>query len=317
MLNDKGDPAVTTGGRFFCSAEWHLQQMKSRLASSLYNWARRLSKQSRVFSASAEHVAEYFGVNRKTALSALEELAENGFFIIDRSERFKPNVYRVISHNEWAKRNPSRCVEKIAFPWDGEGDPLGRQLYAISGGRVKFWPLQMNGLRNMGFPDEQIIEHFRTFIDEASYTEKRWKYAYYDFRGYLRDLIVAKTRSSVSSRTDSARAQSNGHHRVQSNGPAESSPTDSSSRISSRKGVDESQQTIPAPRPHLVPSPFQNLTETTTKLPAQSLPGLRGPFSPEELAEQRRILRERYSAGFAKAESNGNSRQESVGVHGE
>lgn len=272
--------SVIAEGRFFCSAEWHLKRMKSRFACPLYNWARKLSKQSGgVFYASAEHVAEYFGVDRKTALSALAELAESGFFVIDRTERFKPNTYRVIDHKEWAKRHPGRCVEKESFPWSGDGDPLGRELYAISGGRVKFWPKQMTGLRNLGFSDEDIIKQFRIFIDRADYTAERWKHAYYDFYASLKAaptvgvdndsdgefpllgvvkgvgdfpdlkniLRERKQGSAASSPTDSVRVQSNGPHRVQSNSSVESSRTDPSSRSSSsRKEVGEPELTIPA-----------------------------------------------------------------------
>lgn len=278
-------------GSFYCGAEWHLQQMKSRLACPLYNWARRLSQKSGVLSASAEHMAEYFGVNRKTVLCALEELAESGFLVIDRSERFRPNTYKVLDHKEWIKRHPNRCVGKVSFPWEGEGDPLGRQLYAISGGRVKFWPRQMTGLRNLGFSDEQIIERFQSFIDQASYTGKRWKHAYYDFYAHLEDLVVVGTRSNGSSRTDSARVQSNGHHRVQSNGHAESSPTDSSSRSSSRKEVDECESTIPAPRRLASYPSFENKEkeETTTADLDDNYPRLKDylpPSSSEDRSEE-------------------------------
>jgi hypothetical protein len=266
MPSGKRDPAAIPEGRFFCSVEWHLQQLKSRLACPLYSWGRRLSTTSGVFSASAEHVAEYFGVNRKTALSTLRELAELGFFIIDRIERGKPNTYKTIDHDEWAEHNPGRCVEKASFPWEGQGDRLGCHLYQISGGRVKFWPRQMTGLRNLGFSDEQIIEQFRTFMVEADYTGRRWKHAYYDFRTRLkvhsnvgveeeggfpdmRDILRAqKMRSIESSPTDSVGVQSSGHPPVQSNGLHQSSRTDPSSRSSSRKEVDESELTIPAPR---------------------------------------------------------------------
>ena len=65
---------------FHCSAEWHLQRMLSRLALAVYSLARKLSGKSRVFSASAENVAMYFGVHRNTVQRALEELANAGFF---------------------------------------------------------------------------------------------------------------------------------------------------------------------------------------------------------------------------------------------
>lgn len=174
---------------FHCSAEWHLQQMTSRLALAVYCLARKLSRKSGVFSASAENVAMYFGVHRNTAQRTLEELANSGFFGLSQIERFKPNVYHVVDHKEWAKKHPGRCVKKSSFPWDGEGDPLGTQLHAISGQRVKFLPNQAAALRKYGLSDDQIEAEFRTFLDETSYEGKRWNYAYYDFRKHLRTRI--------------------------------------------------------------------------------------------------------------------------------
>jgi len=171
---------------FHCSAEWHLQQMTSRLALAVYSLARKLSGKSGVFSASAENVAKYFGVHRNTVQRALEELANAGFFDLWEVERFRPNVYHVVDHQEWAKRHPGSCVKKSSFPWQGEGDPLGRELHAISGHRVKLLPNQTVALRKFGLSDDQIKAEFGTFLDESTYEGKRWKYAYYDFLKHLR-----------------------------------------------------------------------------------------------------------------------------------
>ena len=171
---------------FHCSAEWHLQQMTSRLALAVYSLARKLSRKSGVFSASAENVAMYLGVHRNTIQRALEELAKVGFLELWRVEQFKPNVYHVVDHKEWAKRHPSQCVKKSSFPWEGVGDSLGRELHAISGQRVKLLPNQTVALRKFGLSDDQIKEEFRTFLDESDYEGKRWKYAYYDFLRHLR-----------------------------------------------------------------------------------------------------------------------------------
>lgn len=184
---------------FHCSAEWHLQRMTSGLAPALYSWARKLSSKSGVFSPSAENVAIYFGVHRNTVQRALEELAIVGFFELTRIETFAPNVYRVVDHTEWAKRNPGQCVKKSAFPWVGEGDPLGRELYAISGQRVKFFPNQVGALQKFGLSDDQIKGEFRAFLDESDYEGKRWKRAYYDFLGRLRAHAASRSKDSATS----------------------------------------------------------------------------------------------------------------------
>ena len=188
----------TIASPFHCTAEWHFCQMKSRVAPLIYSFGRKLSKTSGVFSASAENVAKYFGVNRKSVLRAIGELVDAGFFEAERVERFKPTMYRIIDHNLWAVRHPGQCLVKESFPWTGQGDPLGSQLYALSGGRVRFWPNQMTGLRNLGFPDDLLIGHFRNFMAQADYEGRDWKKAYYDF--YL--ALKALTRGIESLRRD-------------------------------------------------------------------------------------------------------------------
>jgi hypothetical protein len=178
--------SIPSDSPFHCSAEWHLRQMKAELAPLLYSWARRLSAKSGVFSASAENVAKYFGVHHNSVLRAIKELVETGFFQLERREKFKPNTYIVVDHKSWAAHHPNRCVTEVSFPWTGEGDPLGRELYAISGGRVKFWPNQMEAYRKLDLPDEEIAWQFRNFM--ARYDGRHWNHAPYDFLGFLKAL---------------------------------------------------------------------------------------------------------------------------------
>lgn len=76
------------------------------------------------------------------------------------------------------------------MPWDGEGDPLGRQLFAASGGLAKFFPGQMTGLRKSGLPDDQIASEFRIFLDRNPQRAQDWKSVYYRFRRYLLRLAA-------------------------------------------------------------------------------------------------------------------------------
>ena len=204
---ETADLAKDDESPFHCSAEWHLQRMPSKLAAAVYSWGRKLSYKSGVFSASAENVAIYFGVHRNTAQRTLEELADLGFFELMRIERFAPNVYRVIDHKEWAKKNPGGCVRKATFPWEGEGDVLGRELYAISGQRVRFLPNQVKALRKLGLSDTQIKEEFRRFLDGADYEGTRWKHAFYDF---LKDLQDRSARGKEGSPTNATAGNSHG-----------------------------------------------------------------------------------------------------------
>lgn len=157
---------------YHCSAEWHLWQLKdskgrrTRFAAVLYTFAYHLSKGSGVFYASAVRIAEHFGISKWTVLRAMEALTAAGFFVLINKEFFQSSIYRVVSHEEWAKVHPARCVVKVEYPWSDEiGDELGVQLYTKSGGRVKWFPNILGALRKTGLTDEQIVQEFECFFD--------------------------------------------------------------------------------------------------------------------------------------------------------
>jgi hypothetical protein len=202
----------------------------------------------------------YFGVERKTVLRALDELSVMGFFALTRIERFKPNVYDVVDHKTWANRFPGRCVQKMSFPWEGQEDLLGQQLFAMSGQRVVFLPNQITGLRTLGFSDEQISDAFRTFLEEADYEGKRWKHAYYDFRESLKGMRPADSPVRLSAVANCAPDSSTEYHGRDSSGvppkvldrvPSESCTEyhgrDASSRYESLNGKGEGRVSIPRP----------------------------------------------------------------------
>jgi hypothetical protein len=173
------------GNPFHCSAEWHLQELNSRLTPTLYFWARRLSSKSDCFFPSVESIAGYFCRNRTTVFRALQELVQCGWAEIVRREPGKAVVYRLLDHDDWAKMHPDLCIEKDVMPWEGQGDSLGAALYAASGGRAKFLPRQMNGLRKSGFADDEIVLEFRVFLSRTPQTGGEWKGVYYRFRTHL------------------------------------------------------------------------------------------------------------------------------------
>jgi hypothetical protein len=176
---------------FHCSAEWHLQDMGSRLTSPLYSWARRLSAKSESFFPSVESIAIHFVRDRSTVFRALEELVKEGWAEIIQREPGKPVTYRFITHKEWAQNNPDCCTKKDVMPWDGQGDPLGQRLYAASGGQAKFLPGQMTGLRKSGLSDDQIVMEFRAFLDQNPQKGADWKRVYYPFRVNLFGIASA------------------------------------------------------------------------------------------------------------------------------
>jgi hypothetical protein len=86
-----------------------------------------------------------------------------GFFVLFSRASFRTNVYSVLEHAIWAKRNPGKCATKIEMPWSAEGPLLGRELHAISGGRVKFRPEQIEYLK-FNLTDEEIKQGFRRLL---------------------------------------------------------------------------------------------------------------------------------------------------------
>jgi helix-turn-helix protein len=197
-------------GRFHCSWEWHFSSMTSRFAPLLYSWGRSLSFKTKSFYPSVDNVAKHFGRNRTTVMLALKELVDLGWAEVMHKESGKSVTYRFIDHEEWARSHPDQCLVKQTTPWEGEGDPLGRQLHAISGGLAKFYPNQMAGLRKSRFSDEQIANEFGVFLQRNPQTSPMWKSVYHRFRRHLfgvaadlHEAIKAKnSRSGVSRRSD-------------------------------------------------------------------------------------------------------------------
>jgi helix-turn-helix protein len=174
--------------RFHCSWHWHFRLMTSCLAALIYDWGCCLSFKSGSFHPSVENIAKHFRCERKTVLRALEELVRRGWAEVVHKEAGKPVIYRFIDHDEWARNHPDCCVVKDTMPWEGQGDPLGQQLYAISGGLAKFFLGQMKALRKSGMPDEQIAAEFRIFLDRKPQKGHDWNSVFFRFNPYLRHL---------------------------------------------------------------------------------------------------------------------------------
>ena len=160
-------PDQSDTSEYHCSTEWHLGRLRSKYASPLYNFALKISATSRTFFCSQLNLARYFGCSVRTIGTAVKELERAGFFVRISARAFQTNRYRVLRHKEWAARNPGRCTTRIEFPWTGEGEEIGRRLYAISGGTAKFLPHQITLLKER-FTHEQIEGLFREFWDVFS-----------------------------------------------------------------------------------------------------------------------------------------------------
>jgi hypothetical protein len=155
--------------KFYCCAEWHLARL-APICSLVYPLALRLSKtHDGIYTYSAKSVAEFLGYDEWTVReSGCKKLAELGFFVLRERGTFEANVYKVLSHNEWAADHPGQCATKTTYPWSGEGDKLGQDLYVASGSKVKFKNHQIKFLRSLGLPQERILSEFETFWAEQS-----------------------------------------------------------------------------------------------------------------------------------------------------
>jgi len=175
---EMGLPIDVKFSNFHCCAEWHLRTLCA-LCALLYPFALRSSKKSGKFSCSAASVAEFFGVNLRTAQRAFQQLKRVEFFLLLESGKhlFEPSVFRVLTHTEWAEQNPGQCTEKLSYAWTNEGDPLGQALRAASGGQVKFQPFQVRLYRETGIPEAEIITLFNVWypVQKAEKWGKRWR----------------------------------------------------------------------------------------------------------------------------------------------
>lgn len=158
-LFDEGDNNTA----YHCTATWHLARL-SRAAEMIYSLACVISKLSHQFFCSAPNLAQYLGYERRQIYRGLQELEDAGFLELKRKQSYQSSVYGVVLHSDWAVSHPGCCATKQAFPWEGEGDELGRRMYALSGGRHRFLEHQIKILRKSGFPEELILEEWANFM---------------------------------------------------------------------------------------------------------------------------------------------------------
>jgi hypothetical protein len=159
---------MTNETKFHCCSEWHLARL-SPISFLVYPFALRLSKtHGGRYSYPATLVGEFFDYDEWTVQQSYKELEKAGFFRRLETRFFEGNVYRVLSHKEWAADHPGQCAVKTTLPWTGEGDKLGQDLYVASGSAVKFYDNQIKFLRSLGLSEEQIVSEFETFWTEQS-----------------------------------------------------------------------------------------------------------------------------------------------------
>jgi hypothetical protein len=131
----------------------------------------------------------------RTAQRAFENLKNLGLFVLIESgkDNYEASVFQVLTHQEWAARNPGRCTTKYDNGWAATEDSLGRELYSLSGGKVKFKPFQIHTYRKT-VPDAEMIKlAFTKWFPAHGAQQKgrKWRNAAgYEFGQYLRNIVV-------------------------------------------------------------------------------------------------------------------------------
>lgn len=166
------DPKLSN---FHCSTEYHLAQTRSLVNVVVYELAYRLSAESGVFSGSADEVASYFEFHPKAVSQSYRDLTGLGHFIELRNgaKNFETNEYRVVKHSEWAESHPGTCRVKEDFGWDVI--PLGQQMFAVSGRKIKLRAFEVNIFLKTGLPPALILERWRTFLNDNRNQPKAWR----------------------------------------------------------------------------------------------------------------------------------------------
>lgn len=152
-----------------CSAEWHFSRFVgdgADLAVAVYNLAMRIAgHDGGVFFPSIKNLARYFDKSTHQVSEALHLLADAQFFERPKDQRPGETVrYVVVSHKTWAGRHPGCCCRKAELPDYMMGDPLGRTMYGISGGKMRFFPEWLTSARKYT-DDAGILAAFQTFAD--------------------------------------------------------------------------------------------------------------------------------------------------------
>jgi hypothetical protein len=157
---------------YYCSWEWHIARL-SPVCSLIYPYAFRVSGgmntqlADRRFFGSAKSLATYFDYSESQVRRGLLELEEIGFFQLIARKKFKPTHFRVLSHDDWAAKQKGKCTTKREFPWTGEGDSLGRSLWKMSGGHVRFADFQVKGLRKLGVDESKVVAQFSAYWEQT------------------------------------------------------------------------------------------------------------------------------------------------------
>ncbi len=156
---DKYEHIRLENSPYVCNSERHLTDVHY-----IYSHALKISLNSGHFYGSQAGLAEFFRCSKSTIYRGFQKLEASGFFEVQRKKTlYKPNDYRVLTHDDWASKHPNECVMKIEMPWTRENDHLGQWLFSASGGGVNWQVFQINNLRKLGLPEDEIKATFSVY----------------------------------------------------------------------------------------------------------------------------------------------------------
>ena len=155
------------GGGYKCGMHYHFPVDRAVCAKT-YELAMQITARGgeRVFWVSAERRARDWQVDERTVRRGDKELVRLGFFEPLDATPFQSNRYLVITHEQWAKRHPGKCLEREVMPWSDEvQDGLAVTLHKASRGRMKFFNRHIQSLRSHGLDDERLAAACAVYAD--------------------------------------------------------------------------------------------------------------------------------------------------------
>lgn len=170
-------PAPKPNG-YLCDSFFHLRKSGNLLA--LYCLLAKLTKGgTTTFFGTYANVARYFFPNANgEKFGAAYETVRRNFHALRKLGWLKARPdgdWDFIDHKEWAKEHAGECLKRVVIPWQDETDPLVKQLYALSGGKLRLMENHIAGMRKLG-TDQEIIEAFATKMKEAEERRAVGKY---------------------------------------------------------------------------------------------------------------------------------------------
>lgn len=162
---------------WLCTVERHLWHSGIELA--IYNKIAVLTHGGEsTYWGGVKSMAIFLGCSPRASREAFAHLDFDGWLPIIgdapksiyelRGTTHAKKLRQLILHDAWvATHSDKYCFGRDPMPWDGEvHDPLGAQLYRLSGGRLKWYANELKAARAAGgLPDSDLIALWKTMME--------------------------------------------------------------------------------------------------------------------------------------------------------